>query len=111
MIGDGRLGPAYEHCRKLTATHGRSYYLVRNCYRGGSVPGSTHVGIETGPPRSRHPRLEHPGAARLQGLEHRYRTGPIRTDYPHQDGLLRTLLPGRDAPSRGPDARAVPEPG
>ena len=27
MIGDGRLGPAYEHCRKLTATHGRSYYL------------------------------------------------------------------------------------
>ena len=27
MIGDGRLGPAYEHCRELTATHGRSYYL------------------------------------------------------------------------------------
>lgn len=27
MIGDGRLEPAYEHCRKLTATHGRSYYL------------------------------------------------------------------------------------
>ena len=27
MIGDGRLDAAYEHCRKLTATHGRSYYL------------------------------------------------------------------------------------
>jgi phytoene synthase len=27
VIGDGQLTPAYEHCRRLTAEHGRTYYL------------------------------------------------------------------------------------